>query len=108
MPISKETEVKCLVTTALTNPDLNVALGALAHARLLKPKGTLESGNGFITTDPQIYYAQRHDKILDAFREGAESGKPPTISSVAAEFSCSLSTVHEIRKEWLAEQEDVA
>lgn len=105
MAISKETEVKALVNTLLSVRDLNVAHGALARARLLQPTGKLEGGCGFITDNPRTFYEQRRDMIMDRFRIGARDGNLPRITDLAEEFSCAVSTVHEVKTEWLKEQE---
>ena len=109
MGLTQETEIKALVNLALSSTDLSTAAGALLRARLLQPKGRLEpgAGVGFVkgNTTPQEYYEERRKLIAERFEAGAKLGKLPKMVDLADEFSCSLSVVHEVKQDWLKEQE---
>ena len=106
MGLTQETEIKALTNMALSSTDLSTAVGCLVRARLLQPKGRLESGAvGFVkgNTSPQEYYDERRTLITERFEAGAKLGKLPKMVDLADEFSCSLSVVHEIKQEWINE-----
>jgi hypothetical protein len=107
MGITQEAEIKALTNMALTSSDLSTAVGCLVRARLLQPAGKLEAGYGFVkgNTSPQEYYEERRKLIVERFEAGAKLGKLPKMVDLADEFSCSLSVVHEVKQEWLKEQE---
>ena len=52
---------------------------------------------------PQEYYEERRKLITERFEVGAKLGRLPKMVDLAKEFSCSLSTVHEIKQEWINE-----
>ncbi len=107
MGITQETEIKALTNMALSSTDLSTAVGCLVRARLLQPKGRLEVGEGWVmgNATPQEYYEERRKLIAERFEAGAKLGKLPKMVDLADEFSCSLSVVHEVKQDWLKEQE---